>query len=91
VIGMRTLIFIACGFLLWGATLGAAKLFAGANSSSMSSATIAFIAVWFVAAAVNLWVGVTRAGYSIAEELPIFLAIFMVPALYAVLVKWKWL
>ena len=45
----------------------------------MIAATQIFIAVWFVAALANMWMGVVRAGYSIAEELPIFLAIFAVP------------
>jgi hypothetical protein len=47
--------------------------------------------MWFGAAAVNMWVGVTRAGYSFREELPIFLLIFLVPRLVAVTVKLKFL
>ena len=50
----------------------------------------AFIALWFVAAAVNLWLGVSRAGYTVMEELPIFLAIFAVPAAAAGFVWWKY-
>jgi len=34
-------------------------------------------------------VGVFKAGYSVAEELPIFLFIFAVPALVAGLLWWK--
>jgi len=41
-----------------------------------------------VAAAVNMWIGVTRAGYSVAEEAPIFLIVFAVPAAVALLVAW---
>jgi hypothetical protein len=37
-----------------------------------------FIAFWFIAALVNMWMGVVRAGYSIAEEFPIFLGIFAI-------------
>jgi hypothetical protein len=36
-----------------------------------------------------MWVGVARAGYSVAEELPIFLLIFGVPAALAILLKWR--
>jgi hypothetical protein len=36
-----------------------------------------------------MWVGVAKAGYSVAEELPIFLLIFALPAAVAVLVKWR--
>jgi hypothetical protein len=36
-----------------------------------------------------MWIGVSQAGYSVREELPIFLLIFLVPATAAVLVNWK--
>jgi len=87
---MRTAIFIVCGFLLWGACLAAPKLLLGAQASSMTAATAVFVALWFAVAAVNLWLGISKAGYSFAEELPIFLLIFLLPALAAVLVGWKW-
>lgn len=45
-----------------------------------------FALLWAVAAAVNLWVGVAHAGYSVAEEAPIFLVIFGVPTVVAWLV-----
>jgi len=38
---------------------------------------------------VNLWLGVAHAGYSLAEELPMFLVIFLIPAAAAVVVAWK--
>ena len=46
-------------------------------------------AVERVAAAVNMWIGVARAGYSFMDELPIFLVIFLLPSAVAVAVKWK--
>ena len=88
---MRTVIIILGGFVLWGACLGIAKLLAGSGASSMTTATAAFVALWFVAAASNMWIGVSQAGYSFKEELPIFLLIFLLPAAAAVLVKWKFL
>jgi hypothetical protein len=45
--------------------------------------------VWSGLKAVNMWIGVARAGYSVAEEFPIFLLIFAVPAAVAGLVSWK--
>jgi hypothetical protein len=42
-----------------------------------------------IAAAMNMWVGVSQAGYTVKEEFPIFLAIFLVPAAVAVFVNWK--
>ena len=86
---MRTLIIIVAGFVLWGLCLGVAKLAADLNASSATIATAAFVVLWFIAAAVNMYVGVARAGYSFMEELPIFLVIFLVPAAVAVIAKWK--
>jgi hypothetical protein len=37
-----------------------------------------------------MWVGVAKAGYAVAEEAPIFLVVFAVPAVVALLVLW-WL
>lgn len=36
-----------------------------------------------------LWVGISQAGYSFREELPMFLLIFLLPVAVAVFVKWK--
>jgi hypothetical protein len=47
------------------------------------------ITIWFVVAAVNKWIGVAQAGYSFAEEFPIFLLILLVPAAAAIVIKWK--
>ena len=82
---MRTMIIIFAGFLLWGACLGIARLV----SASPKMAMIVFIALWFAVAATNLWIGVSQAGYTVREELPIFLLIFLVPAVIAVVVNWK--
>jgi hypothetical protein len=86
---MRTLIFILGGFVLLAACLGVAKLVSSDSAGSMRVVTIAFLTVWLVFAAVNMWAGVARAGYSVTDELPIFLLIFGLPAAAAVFVKWK--
>jgi hypothetical protein len=88
---MRTAIIIAVGFVLWAACLGVAKLLASSSTFSMITATVAFVVIWFVAAAANMWIGVSQAGYSFREELPIFLLIFLLPSAVAVFVKWKFL
>ena len=46
-------------------------------------------ALWLIIAGVNMWIGVAKAGYSVAEELPIFLLIFGLPAAAALVIKWK--
>jgi hypothetical protein len=88
---MRTAIIIAVGFVLWAACLGVAKLLASSSTSATMTATVAFVVIWFVAAAANMWIGMSQAGYSFREELPIFLLIFLLPSAVAVFVKWKFL
>lgn len=87
---MRTLILIATGFALWGTLLGLAKAF-GPAPTRMHVATIIFVVLWGVIAAVNMYVGVSRAGYSVQEELPIFLAVWLVPVVPALLVRRRYL
>ena len=86
---MRTLIIIFGGFVLWGASLGTARLLGGSPALATWTATIVFSVLWFLLAAANMWVRVSEAGYSFWEELPIFLLIFLLPV--AVFVKWKFL
>jgi len=88
---MRTTIIILGGFALLGACIAIARLIGTNSSDSMGVAVKVFIAIWFVVAAVNMWIGVTRVGYSFTEELPIFLLIFLVPAATAILINWKFL
>jgi len=84
---MRTAIILAIGFVLLGLCLGIGWYSGGA--SRLKAGALVFIALWFVATAVNMYVGVTRAGYSFMEELPIFLLLFGVPAIAALLLRLK--
>ena len=88
---MRTLMIVVGGFALWAVSLGVARFIGGSSASSTWTATIAFAVVWFVLATANMWVGVSKAGYSFGDELPIFLLIFLAPVAVAVFVKWKFL
>lgn len=65
-------------FLLVGRSLG------GGSTAAAAKAALWFIPAWFVAAAVNLYIGTTH-GFSVAEELPIGLVVFGVPAAIAAL------
>ena len=60
----------------------------GANSPSVALAAKVFIPVWLVVAIANLWVGVTHAGYTMREELPILGIVFVAPAAVAALAIW---
>jgi hypothetical protein len=52
-------------------------------------AVTTFIGIWFLAAAVNMWIGIVQAGYSFAEEFVIFLVIFLLPAAAALVIQRK--
>ena len=81
---MHTIMVALGGFLLLGLCLLAGRLM-----KTMPIAALIFIPIWFGAALINLWIGVSRAGYSVAEELPIFLAVFAIPAVVALFIWWK--
>jgi hypothetical protein len=86
---MRTALFLLAGFLFLATSLIVGRLFSANFPAGTLTATVAYIALWFLIAGANMWVGVAKAGYSVTEELPIFLLIFGVPAAAAVLLKWK--
>ena len=86
---MRTGLFLLAGFLLLGSSLVLARLFAENYPSAIAFATAAFLVLWLALTGFNMWVGVAKAGYSVAEELPVLLLLFGVPAVVAVVLRWK--
>ena len=86
---MHTLKVIAVGFALLGVFLLTARSLGTARPVAMAAAAKFFIPVWFVGAAINLWFGVSHAGYSVRDEAPIFLLVFAIPAAAAILVWWR--
>lgn len=61
----------------------------GASAAAMALAAKSFMPVWLLVALVNMWVGVTHAGYTVREELPILLVVFAAPALVAGVAAWQ--
>jgi hypothetical protein len=86
---MRTALFLLTGFLLLAALLILGRLFSANYPAATTVATVVYVALWLVIAAFNMWTGVAKAGYSVAEELPVFALIFLMPAVVAVLVRWR--
>jgi hypothetical protein len=84
---VRTAIIIVAGLVLLGIDLFVGWRLGGPQAAR--TAVKLFIAAWLVVAALNLWLGVSRAGYSVGEELPIFLLIFCLPAGVAALLWWR--
>jgi len=80
---MRSAIILGIGFVLLGLCLGLGWFTGGA--ARLGIGALVFIGLWFLATGVNLYIGVTRAGYSFLEELPIFLLLFGVPAAVALI------
>ncbi len=83
---MRTLVVIVGGIILWAVVTGIARLFHKQTSRSWTPVII-FAALWLVITGWNVWVGVTQAGYTVMQELPIFLLTYSLPITVAVVVK----
>ena len=88
---MRTALFLFAGFLLLSSFVLLGRLFAVQYPGAVRVAVVAFVVVWLVVAGANMWLGVAKAGYSVAEELSIFFLIFAVPAVVAMVLKWKFI
>jgi hypothetical protein len=84
---MRTVVIIAGGLILLGAGLLIGRWMGGPQT--MATIAKVFVALWLALALLNMWAGVSRAGYTVGEEFPIFLVIFVIPAGAALLVLWK--
>lgn len=88
---MRTGLFLLSGFLFLAGSLILGRLFSANHPGATTVATVLFVALWLAIALANMWVGVAKAGYSVAEELPILALIFGIPAAVAIVARWKFL
>ncbi len=86
---MHTLKVIFGGILLLGVCLLVGRWIGGAATTVDSTTIKYFLALWLVATLVNIWVGVSKAGYSIKDEAPIALLVFAVPAIVAIVIWWR--
>ena len=82
---MHTVIVIGVGFVVLAACLAVGWAVGG--SSALPTAAMVFLPLWLVGAAVNMAVGVKKAGYTVAEEAPVFLLVFAVPAFLALFLR----
>lgn len=81
------LLVILGGVVLLGLFLLFGQLWRTAPASLAMAAKI-FVPVWLCVGIVNLWVGVSKAGYTVAQEFPILLLVFAIPALLALAAIW---
>jgi len=61
----------------------------GASAAGMALAAEMFVPAWLAVALVNMWVGVSHAGYTVRQEAPILVLVFLVPAIVAGVVAWQ--
>jgi hypothetical protein len=88
---MRTILFLVSGLLLMSSFLIVAKLFSEHFPSAPNWALALGLGLWLAVTGSNMWIGVSKAGYSVAEELPILALLFLMPAVAAILVRWRFL
>jgi hypothetical protein len=88
---MRTILFLVSGLLLMSSFLIVAKLLSEHFPSAPNWALALGLGLWLAVTGVNMWIGVSKAGYSVAEELPILALLFLMPAVAAILVRWRFL
>ena len=85
---MHMVMVIGGGIVLLGLFLLFGRLWGGGVPDYALAAKL-FVPLWAVIALTNMWVGVTKAGYSVKDELPILVVIFAVPAVLAGLAIWR--
>jgi hypothetical protein len=86
---MHTLKVIAAGFILLGLFLLAGRLLGGGRAGASATAAKYFIPVWLAGAAINMWLGVSGAGYSVRDEAAFFVLNFAIPAAAAAIIWWR--
>lgn len=82
---MHSLKVIAAGFALLGALHFLSRRLKLGSGDPTGFAVRLFLPLWLVVALINLWVGVSRAGYTVMQELPFFALVFGLPAAFAAL------
>jgi hypothetical protein len=86
---MHTIKVIAGGLVLLGLCLLIGRWLGGPTPAvGLATGAKLFIPLWLIAAGINMWIGVSKAGYSVADEAPVFVVVFAVPAAVALLVLW---
>lgn len=87
---MRTLIIVLTGFVLFGFLLAVTKYLADWSAPSKTISTYVFVVIWFFATVYNVSIGISK-GYTVLQELPVFLVTFLLPVGVALFIKYKFL
>ncbi len=84
---MHTAIVIGIGFVVLVLSMSLGHALGGTAGAARFA--LCFLPVWLLAATANMVIGIKTAGYSAADEFPVLLVVFAVPAAAAVLAWWK--
>jgi hypothetical protein len=84
---MHTFLVIGLGLALLAACVFGGQLAGGPDA--LAKGAVLFLPLWLVGAGVNMYLGVSKAGYTVAEEAPLFLVVFLVPAAVALFLWWR--
>lgn len=84
---MHTVKVVSAGFGLLALCVLAGR--GSGGKQGMAKGATAFLPLWLLGSGVNLYVGVKKAGYSVADELPVAAGVFGGPALVALGLRWK--
>jgi hypothetical protein len=71
---MRTFLLVVIGVVTLGGSLAIVRWFGAGWCTAFVDVGRIYIPMWLCVSALNLWIGVKQAGYSLAEEFPIFFA-----------------
>lgn len=85
---MHMLLVILGGVVLLGVFLLFGYLWGGLPAGPATAGKL-FVPAWILVALVNMWVGVTHAGYTLRQETPILLVVAAVPVVLALLAIWQ--
>jgi hypothetical protein len=83
---MHTIKMITLGLALLTICLVLGR--SGSSSRGIAIAALAFLPLWLIIAAANTYIVGASAGYSVTDEMPIFLLVFALPAIGA-FVLWR--
>ena len=84
---MRTASIILSGIVIWAVSILLARRFGKPGGTAVEDTTLAFSTIWLLASATNMWIGITQAGHSLREELPVFALTFGLPAAVAAIAR----
>jgi hypothetical protein len=82
---MHTILVMAAGLGLLAVCALVGRIVGG--TAGLAAGALVFLPLWLLCAGVNMYIGVTRAGYSVGAEAPIFLIVFGIPAAAALFLR----